>query len=133
MPLSGRILFVSKINLPRVFILLYCIYEIEDDMKINLGKVSTSRGAPMGRSTFGEATLCADKSVLVQRVELSEGYDQGGAYWGMGETLWVAQNDAERQYLASGNEYEYRAFTRAKSRNEAIAKLEIPLGKLVRK
>lgn len=53
-------------------------------------RVSCKYGAPMGR---GESQL-ASEGVRLQRVQLdSGGYDHGGAYWGQGESLWVAFDD----------------------------------------
>src|SRR5678815_4892810 len=78
--------------------------------------VNSSRGAPMGRPN----ALALDntpKSIQLFRVGLcSQGYDDGGAYWGhTPKSLWCA-----RDY--SGNEQFIRAFTRI----TAAAALEIP-------
>ena len=84
--------------------------------------VNTSRGAPMGRPN----ALALDdtpKSTQLFRVGLcSQGYDDGGAYWGHApQSLWCA-----RDY--SGNEQFIRAFTRI----TAAAALEIPNSALQR-
>lgn len=83
--------------------------------------VNSSRGAPMGRPN----ALALDntpKSIQLFRVGLcSQGYDDGGAYWGLGQSLWCA-----RDY--SGNEQ----FVRASSRITAAAALEIPNHSLLR-
>ncbi len=62
-------------------------------------KVSCKYGAPMGR---GRSQL-ASEGVRLQRVRLdSGGYDQGGAYWGIGEPLWVAFDDeGGEEYIRS--------------------------------
>lgn len=75
--------------------------------------VNTSRGAPMGRSEspLGEGR----RSVRLFRVRLdSGGYDDGGAYWGIGGALYCAQCD-------EGG----RQFIRASGRLSAIAELGI--------
>jgi hypothetical protein len=75
--------------------------------------VSSIYGAPMGRST--SPLDCAPRSVRLFRVRLdSGGYDDGGAYWGLGAPLWCAVCDAGG-----------RRFTRAKSRADAACILEI--------
>ena len=80
-------------------------------------KVDVSRGAPMGRKSFG-AIPEESKSVNLFKVELdSGGYDDGGAYWGVsGEALYCARSE----------DGEYQGFTRANSRLEAAIKLKLP-------
>ncbi len=52
-------------------------------------KVNTKYGAPMGRADIG--TKPTDKTkVYNKRVQLIEGYDNGGAYWGIGSELRVS-------------------------------------------
>ena len=56
--------------------------------------VATHRGAPLGR----HATLLPGRTepqrLTVRRVYLdAQGYDTGGAYWGLGPKLWVALDD----------------------------------------
>jgi hypothetical protein len=57
-----------------------------------LSDASSKYGAPMGRSDTvhpGDADEAA--SIELQRVELDEGgYDDGGAYWGVGQPLYLA-------------------------------------------
>ena len=84
--------------------------------------VNSSRGAPMGRPN----ALALDntpKSIQLFRVGLcSQGYDDGGAYWGhTPKSLWCARD-------FSGNEQ----FVRANSRITAAAILEIPIISLMR-
>jgi hypothetical protein len=54
-----------------------------------IDKVDTRRGAPMGR--FGNGARPTDNTrVFRRRVYLdSGGYDKGGAYWGIGNPLYV--------------------------------------------
>lgn len=72
-------------------------------------KVNCSRGAPMGRGHVGNLG-CGRRTVRLFRVRLdSGGYDDGGAYWGIGPpSVYCARNpDGEEM------------FTRARSRDEA--------------
>lgn len=83
--------------------------------------VNTSRGAPMGRP---HAHWLDDepKSIRLFRVNIcSQGYDDGGAYWGSGQPLWCARD-------RSGAEQ----FVRANSRTAAAAILGIPNKSLTR-
>lgn len=78
-----------------------------------ISNVSSSRGAPMGRS----ATLPDDRSAScklhLRRLQWVDGdYDEGGAYWGHGEPIWWAYDDAGTIEM----------FTRA--RNRIRAKIE---------
>ena len=77
--------------------------------------VNCSRGAPMGRPHAHNLDV-TPKSVRLFKVRLdSGGYDDGGAYWGHGQTLWCARD-------SQGGEQ----FVRANSRIAAAAALEIP-------
>lgn len=70
--------------------------------------VNCSRGAPMGRSSGHFLDPSAGK-VRLFRVNLnSGGYDDGGAYWGLGANLWCGI-DAEGR----------RRFIRAHTRSQA--------------
>lgn len=83
-------------------------------------QVSGRFGAPMGRS---ESPLgAAPRNIRLFRVRLdSGGYDDGGAYWGIGQPLYCAT-------CPDGG----RRFTRANSRAAAAVALEIEPGDLVR-
>lgn len=73
--------------------------------------VNSAYGAPMGRR---ESPLDGPR-VRVFRVRMnSGGYDDGGAYWGIGQPLWCAQD------MGTG-----RRFVRANSRLSAIVALGI--------
>jgi hypothetical protein len=75
---------------------------------ITLSNVSSKYGAPMGRDSSEPSG-----KVRLQRVRLdSGGYDSGGAYWGIGQALWCAED-------VDGN----RKFFRASDREAAKAKL----------
>ena len=75
-------------------------------MADNLPNVSSSRGAPMGRtSTHRQPT----QRVYLRRVRLdSGGYDSGGAYWGIGQRLYHAC-----EYSRDGLDVFFRAADRA--------------------
>ena len=83
--------------------------------------VNCERGAPMGRTTFGTPEHAENKIRVFQVNIDSGGYDDGGAYWGLGKPLYCATDGAD-----------YRQFTRATTRLEAVAKLEIPRAQLAR-
>lgn len=73
--------------------------------RITLPKLSCKYGAPMGRHNAHISGKCK-----LQKCPMVDGgaYDNGGAYWGCGLTLWVCQD------LEGG-----LFFVRAKNRNEA--------------
>lgn len=87
-------------------------------------------GSPMGRRTYGTPENVEGK-IRLFRVLLSQGYDDGGAYWG------CASSWRDQLYCAWANdpEYgdEYRQFVRAGSRAEARHLLDIPQEKLAKK
>ncbi len=59
---------------------------------MELDKVGGRYGAPMGRGSDhpGDAACAQGKGTLYE-VEIDDGgYDNGGAYWGLGERLWMA-------------------------------------------
>lgn len=59
----------------------------------NIPEVSAKYGAPHGRS--GSWVYRDTGTITLQRVELdSGGYDEGGAYWGLGEPLWWASSES---------------------------------------
>ena len=49
-----------------------------------------SAGAPMGRSSHGKRPTDGKKKIFDCKVELSQGYDKGGVYWGASRELRVA-------------------------------------------
>lgn len=76
--------------------------------------VNCATGSPMGRKEWREAPT-KPRSVRVFRVRIdSQGYDDGGAYWGIGKPLFCA-TDGEN----------YRMFTRADSRLCAVAEFRL--------
>jgi len=74
-------------------------------MTKQMSDVNCSRGAPMGRRHSPHiSTPCRLFQVRLD----AGGYDDGGAYWGVGEPLWCARDD-------EGNEQ----FVRAPDRSTA--------------
>lgn len=80
-------------------------------------KVDCTRGAPMGRRNTGTMPKTA-KSVHLFKVELdSGGYDDGGAYWGIG---------GNAVYCARSAECDYQSFVRAETRMDAAIAMRLP-------
>lgn len=78
-------------------------------MKRKLSNVSCKYGGPLGRAS--DSSLSG--KVRLVRVCLDKGgYDEGGAYWGIGEPVWWAED-------RDGN----TCFLRAPNREAAKAKL----------
>ena len=82
--------------------------------------VSSHYGAPMGRRADGYLETRIKRYVRLFRVRINQqGYDDGGAYWGIGEPLFCAiDGDGNRQFI------------RAASRFLAAVKLDIPASAL---
>ena len=82
--------------------------------------VNAKYGAPMGR--YANGANPEPRTVRLFRVRLdSGGYDDGGAYWGIGKPLFCATDGAD-----------YRHFVRADSRHAAAVALDLTNGELVR-
>ena len=89
-------------------------------MKLN--NVSSKYGAPMGRGGFPVSRFLSCYEGLTVRVSLRwirldmGGYDNGGAYWGLGQPLWLASfTDTDGETI--------ECFFRADDRNAAKAVL----------
>jgi hypothetical protein len=83
-------------------------------MPSQLPHVNCKYGAPMGRWT-SPSRKPAGRTVRLFRVILDAGgYDQGGAYWGLGARLYCATDDRD-----------YQDFVRASSRAAAAVALGI--------
>ena len=84
--------------------------------------VDCSRGSPMGRDPLYVDGVAA--TLHLNQVVLHSGYDKGGAYWGIGESLWCAYDKAGTV------EIYYRAYNRAEAKKKILA--EFPLYKFYR-
>lgn len=93
--------------------------------KRQFSKVASQHGAPMGRASYGSIPECFPRTVRLFKVKIdSQGYDDGGAYWGIGEPLWCAVGEHETGVF-------HREFIRADSREHAIIGLKIESGLLI--
>ena len=76
----------------------------------------------MGRMSRWPVVEHEPRSVYLTRVQLdSGGYDNGGAYWGLGLPVWWAVS-------RSGD---LQGFTRAATRFDAVRALDIPRSALI--
>ena len=83
--------------------------------------VSSSWGAPMGRSEYGRTPSgeSGRRSVSLFLVRFVDGdYDDGGAYWGGGSA-------SKPLYCARSRDGAYRAFSRASCRAEAAESMDL--------
>jgi len=86
-----------------------------------MSNVSCRYGAPMGRGR-GIFNIPAGKIRLFRVKINSGGYDDGGAYWGLGSPLFCATDDMG-----------YCEYTRAMDRGAAALKLHLDNSNLKRK
>ncbi|MBS4041670.1 MAG: hypothetical protein KGZ81_13865 [Flavobacteriales bacterium] len=87
--------------------------------------VSSRYGAPMGRWEWHEI-VPVFHSVRLYRVKLNAGgYDDGGAYWGIGKPLFCFEQPDLEQRDCCGNLVHFRVFIRAESRLRALAQAGI--------
>ena len=88
-------------------------------------------GASMGRNNYGRLDVA--RKVRVFRVDLDRGgYDNGGAYWGIGPALYCALALDMSDDLCKPST-DARNFVRANSRREAIELFGLKPGQLIRK
>lgn len=83
----------------------------------NFTKACNEYGSDMGRPTYMPGAPSQPIKLHLERVPIDRGgYDRGGAYWGLGDPLYVAHAE------------DVQLFYRAKSRDDAKAatKLDIP-------
>lgn len=83
-------------------------------MAQKMQKVDCKYGAPMGRAAYGTPEHATEKIRVFHVAINGGGYDNGGAYWGLGKSLFCA-TDCDN----------FTHYTRAHSRLEAIALLGI--------
>lgn len=83
-------------------------------MSVKLPNVSSASGAPMGRRAKHGELSTADQKFTLRRIPINQGgYDSGGAYWGLGQPL----------YLYESEDCKVSDFIRAKDREDAKAKV----------
>jgi hypothetical protein len=81
-------------------------------MKTPLSNVSCKYGAPMGRSDFIPDDIETAGKLYLEKLRWVDGaYDQGGAYWGMGDPIYRASGETATECL--------EIFVRAKDREDA--------------
>ena len=93
--------------------------------------VDCSRGAPMGRISYGDITKASGIRLFKVNVD-SGGYDDGGAYWGLGKPLYCAVAEDTSESMQD-EPTDARAFVRADSREDAMALLNLKPEQLKRK
>lgn len=71
------------------------------NIKNVITECDTKYGSPMGRSNIGQRPKMVTSGktnkivkknqpvIYTKKVKLTDGYDQGGAYWGIGNALYV--------------------------------------------
>lgn len=85
---------------------------------ITTDQVSSRYGAPMGRHTGPDFLDVESGKIYLRRVRInSGGYDSGGAYWGLGQPLYLAQDQ-------DGNCRIFRASSRQKAKDAILADFE---------
>lgn len=91
-------------------------------MRYEPSNVSSKYGAPMGRQSYGAHDPSKGTPRLsLQRVRIDRGgYDSGGAYWGLGEPLYVATD-------GDGIEVFVRGATRNLAKQAVRARLAFPV------
>jgi hypothetical protein len=83
-----------------------------------LQDVSSARGAPMGRRQGPAVGVPAEDWKLAMITIDRQGYDIGGAYWGVGEPLWLATSadavgDALWSYFRASNRMQAKEILRS--------------------
>lgn len=73
-------------------------------------------GAPMGRRSYGKDDRSATGPFWLRKIRLTEGYDPGGAYWGM-------RSDGMSLYGYLSYDGNVSGFLDAKDQKDALAEL----------
>lgn len=80
----------------------------------DLAACGSEYGAPMGRAACRSEELTG--KVRLQRVRLNQdGYDAGGAYWGVGKPLYWAADDGDMELWL-------RAWNRTEAKQHVLSK-----------
>lgn len=77
--------------------------------------VSSHYGAPMGRRGDNPSNLCGLRRLHARRQGGRDGYDKGGAYWGMPSNVWGVWARIGGEVVCT--------YVRASSRQSAIDKV----------
>ena len=77
--------------------------------------VSARYGAPMGRHGNNPSNLQDVKRLHARRQGGGDGYDKGGAYWGLPSNVWAVWATIDGEVICT--------YVRANSRLDAIAKV----------
>ena len=81
-------------------------------MKTKLSEVSCKYGAPMGRGNRIPDDIETAGKLYLEKLRWIDGaYDQGGAYWGMGDPIYRASGETATECL--------EIFVRARDREDA--------------
>lgn len=83
--------------------------------------VNCTYGAPMGRTETRPTDRKAAIKTHLTRVDLYQGYDKGGAYWGNGQPLWCA--DGITYNPETGDDDSIEVYLRAPNREAAKRQL----------
>jgi hypothetical protein len=75
-------------------------------------RVNCTNGAPMGRIGDSIANLQGVKTLYAAHQGGGQGYDKGGAYWGLPSDVWAVWARLDDETLCT--------YVRAKSRQDAI-------------
>ncbi len=78
--------------------------------------VSSRYGSPMGRRGDNPANLQGIKRLCARHQGGGDGYDKGGAYWGLPSNVWAVWARFDGQVVV--------AYVRANSRISAIEKIQ---------
>ena len=90
---------------------------------LKLSNVSSPYGAPMGRRDSHADDRTRPIKFALRRVYLdSGGYDNGGAYWGIGAPLYQASGEYGEDADGGAGEY-VEFYLRAHGREDAKAKI----------
>ena len=90
-------------------------------MTIKMPSGYSKYGALMGRNEYNTNIDSTPCKVHLNLLYITQGYDNGGAYWGYGEPLYMA---SFQHYIPEKEEdIEGRIFVRAKGRKEAKGKV----------
>lgn len=65
----------------------------------------SNRGAQFGRGTYQDHSAGTTVKAKVWREPLDDGYDRGGAYWGLGKPLYMMQDKEDKVFSSCRAEH----------------------------